>query len=264
MALKNNVLGTKIVTSRRKIAQPCTQLCKSSSQSIGNQSIKKSYRYLSRHSNPNFDNGVKILPLRSCLIHDNSAVFRAKEIHVKTEPKWFTDLWCDIVQMNSGEIIGSEIYTTNEIKSSNARKIKRLDAFCSHFQPLYERKDISMLFFTLTLANQSKMTISGIVDVIKKRCKRRGITFHGYIWTSEISETLHWHYHLAVSIDRINIRGIGIPTWLKLESVWGARTQIEFVRKNIRHYMAKYFAKENARIIGARSFGCYIKKHKNK
>jgi hypothetical protein len=48
---------------------------------------------------------------------------------------------------------------------------------------------------------------------------------------------------------------------MKLESVWGARTQVEFVRKNIRHYMAKYFAKENARIIGVRSFGSYIKKN---
>jgi hypothetical protein len=158
-------------------------------------------------------------------------------------------------------VVGTEIYRTNEIKSSNARKIKRLDAFCGHFQPMYERKEVSMLFFTLTLANQSKMTISGVIDLVKKRCKRRGVKFHGYIWTSEVSTELHWHYHLAVCIDRINVRGIGIPSWMKLESVWGARTQVEFVRKNIRHYMAKYFAKENARIIGVRSFGSYIKKN---
>lgn len=250
-------MGTKIVTSWRNSGE----LQKKNSQVIDNQSIKKSYRYFNRLPNPNFDSGIKLLPLRSCLIHDNSAVFRHKELHVKTEPKWFTDLWCDKVETNSGEVVGTEIYRTNEIKSSNARKIKRLDAFCGHFQPMYERKEVSMLFFTLTLANQSKMTISGVIDLVKKRCKRRGVKFHGYIWTSEISDTLHWHYHLAVCIDRMNVRGIGIPSWLKLESVWGARTQVEFVRKNIRHYMAKYFAKENARIIGVRSFGSYIKKN---
>ena len=259
-------MATKIdsrpVSSNKKKTQSSVATCNNNAQFIDYQQFTKSYQFLKRYRNNEFDEGVKVLTLRSCLIHSNSAVFRTPELHVKTRPKWLTDLFCQVVDMSSGEVVRSEVYSTNEIKASNGKKIKRLDAFCSHFQPLYAKKEVSLLFFTFTLANQSKMTISGIIDVLKKRCKRRGIKMHGYIWTAEVSEKLHFHYHMAVAIDRMNIRGVGLPTWLKLESAWGPRTGVNFVRKDIRHYMAKYFAKHNARIIGIRSFGCHISKQK--
>lgn len=232
-------------------------------QSADYQQLKSKYIFLKRCKNVEYDAGLKTLPLRSCLIHSNSAVFRGSELQVKTRPKWLTDLFCDVFDVSTGEVVRQEVYQTNEIRSSNGKKIKRLDTFCSHFQPLYRQKQVSLLFFTFSLANQSKMSISGIIDVLKKRCKRRGVNFYGYIWTAEVSEKLHFHYHLAVAIDRLNVRGAGLPKWLKLESAWGCRTGVEFVRKDIRHYMAKYFAKHNSRIIGIRSFGCHISKTKN-
>jgi hypothetical protein len=75
----------------------------------------------------------------------------------------------------------------------------------------------------------------------------------GYIWTAEVSQKLHWHYHLCVAVDRLKFRRI--PDELKFEDLWGQRTGIEFVKKDVRHYMAKYFAKENARVLGSRAFG---------
>ena len=213
-----------------------------------------------RTKNAEFDAGVKVLPLRSCLIHDKSAVFRGAELYVKTRPKWLTDLFCEGFDVSTGESVSQEVYRTDEFKASNAGKIKRLDAFCGHFQPLYARGEVSLLFFTFTLANQAKTDIKRIVDVLKKRLKRRGVKMHGYIWTAEVSDNLHFHYHMAVAVDRLRVRGAKMPAWLKLDAAWGARTGVNFVKKNIRHYMAKYFAKHQARIIGIRSYGCSIPK----
>lgn len=85
--------------------------------------------------------------------------------------------------------------------------------------------------------------------------KRLGISVKGHIWTSEISDSLHWHFHICICTDRVDFRETGIPPLLKFDALWGQRTEIDFVKKNVRHYMAKYFAKCNSRIIGARSYG---------
>jgi hypothetical protein len=62
-----------------------------------------------------------------------------------------------------------------------------------------------------------------------------------------------------VKLKNANLEGAKLPKWMKADSIWGKRTQVEFVRKNIRHYMAKYFAKHNARIEGLRSYGMSTK-----
>jgi len=53
----------------------------------------------------------------------------------------------------------------------------------------------------------------------------------------------------------MNIKGSKMSDKLKLQDLWGQRTEIAFVRNNIRHYMAKYFAKHNFRVTGTRSYG---------
>jgi hypothetical protein len=184
-------------------------------------------------------------------------------LNVKTGPKWVTNLYRERVNIETGEVLLAEVYDTNEIKSSNAGKIKRLDTFCRHFQPLYESKQISLLFYTLTQANMAKTDISGVMAALKKRFARRGIGFYGYVWTAEVSENLHFHYHFCVAIDRLHLEGKRLPQWLKVYDVWGRRTQVAFVKKNVRRYMAKYFAKHNARVIGIRSYGGHIFKPKN-
>lgn len=243
-------------------------------QNVDNQRNKR-FTFLSRRRNVDYEDGLRELPFVSCLIHDNSAAFGgppATSIHslakVKTRPKWLTDMLCEEYDRTTGELLNTSIYSTNELKASNASKIKRLDTFCAHFQPLYASKRVSLMFYTLTAADRAKGSISSILAVLKKRLKRRGVALHGYIWTAEISERLHFHYHVAVAIDRLNVRGSRLPEWLMLDDAWGMFTRAEFVRKNVRHYMAKYFAKHNARLIGARSFGSHImsdrKTNKNK
>lgn len=219
---------------------------------------KRSYSFRNRVKNPLFEAGLKLLPvapntplLRSCLIHDNAE----KSVQVKNAPKWLTNL-SEIAVNEDGEIVSEGVYTTDEIKSSNGRKILALDRFCDHYQPKYQSREVSLLFHTFTRANHSNLTMRGMLDNVKYHYRKMlNRQIRGYIWTAEVSQKGHWHYHLAVAVDRINFRGSKIPDELKFEDLWGQRTGVEFVRKNIRHYMAKYFAKENARVIGTRSYG---------
>lgn len=213
---------------------------------------KVAWRFSKRLLNPSYEAGLKTLPLRSCLIHDNSEI-SIREI--KTVPKWITTLNYSEVDTTSGEIVTDEVaYETNEIKSSNARKIVRLDRFCNYYQPLYAGREVSLLFHTFTRANCANLTFSRMLDDVKYAYRSISRPVRGYIWTAEVSQQLHWHYHLCVAVDRLKVRKI--PDELKFEELWGQRTGVEFVRKNVKHYMAKYFAKENARVIGQRAFGC--------
>jgi hypothetical protein len=96
--------------------------------------------------------------------------------------------------------------------------------------------------------------------------KRLGINVRAHIWTAEVGtekyditnnpEDLHWHYHMCVATDRVNLKGAKFPELLKFDNIWGQYTDIDFVKKNIRHYMSKYFAKCSYRVIGSRSYGC--------
>lgn len=178
---------------------------------------------------------------------------------VKTLPKWNTTLGYYEVDNDTGEIVAVGEYMTDELKASNARKIKALDAFSAHFQPLYKKKAVSIMFHTFTQANNARIDFKKMLDVVRSRYKRKGYKVRGDIWTCEISyennASGHWHYHLAVAVDRVNLRGKKLPAWMKFNEVWGRRTGVEFVKKNVRHYMAKYFAKHNARIVGIRSYG---------
>ena len=210
------------------------------------QLLKKGYTFLKRYRNERYNEGLKELPLRTCLKHYNSAVnFTLK---VKTQPKWFTDLLLSDIDTETGEISNLSVYTTNEFKQSNSRKIRAIKAFCDYFQPLYQKRKVSMLFYTLTIAEHGT-PIADVMSAFKKRCIRNGTPILGYVWISEVSENLHWHYHIAVAINRINVKGQNIPNYLKLDNLWHVGTGVEFVRKNIQYYMSKYFAKNHFRMI---------------
>lgn len=242
--------------------------CVSDVKVTDNQSVslkKNYYRYLSRRRNPDYESGLiplqskfistegsltDGLPLRACLLHDKSAVFQS-HFWVKKQPKWFTSLWHDAYDPDTGEVFQSGVYLTNEMRASNGTKIKALNKFTGLFQPLYEQYKVSLWFMTLTVANHAKNDISGVLAAFKKRLKRRGITMRGYLWTYEIGEAtnkLHWHYHVIIATDRMNVRG-GIPDYMKLDDLWGAFTKIELVRKNVRYYMSKYMAKNYYRVL---------------
>ena len=154
-----------------------------------------------------------------------------------------------------GVYIPTEILQTNDFKASNSKKIKALDLFCAKYQPLYKAKQVSLLFVTLTRANFARLTISDLLYSAQKKYARNGFKILDYVWTFEISKGLHLHYHICFAIDRINIKNEKMPEWLKLDELWGQSTNIEFIKKNVRHYMAKYFAKNQFRAIGFKSFG---------
>jgi hypothetical protein len=224
---------------------------------------QKVYTFLSRHKNPDFEAGVvkletspKTTPFESCLIttkSDKITPQKTGEILVKTRPKWFTDLLGWEIDPETGEVTPTDIYTANDFTVSNGKKIKSLDAFCAKYQPLYKARKVTLLFLTFTRATHSRLLWKDMIDLIKVRMKREGLNLRGFIWTAEISDNLHFHYHLCIAIDRVNWKTI--PERLKFEKAWGQRTEIDFVKKNVRHYMAKYFAKCDARVLYKRSYG---------
>jgi hypothetical protein len=219
----------------------------------------KAYSFLSKYNNPEYEAGIRRLPFESCLYTPNGSKKKAQntpnEVFVKTKPKWFTDLMEWEIIPESGEVLAKGVYTTNDFKRSNNSKIKALDRFCEKYQPLYAERKVTLFFLTFTRANFARLTWHTMSKLVMQYFKRLGMDVLGHVWTAEISESLHWHYHICVSTKRVDFRKSGIPEGLKFEDLWGQRTEIDFVKKNIRHYMAKYFAKHNARAVGRKSYG---------
>jgi len=222
--------------------------------------LTKAYSHLRTYPNEQYSAGLKTVPLCSCLLYNNVNTKNPQnEWVIKTQPKWNIDLLETTLDHSTGELIQTGIYTTNDLKSGNNRKIKALNRFCDKFQPLYDKRKITIWFITLTLANQSKTDIRGLLNSYKTRLQRNGINIAGSIWILEISPDLHIHYHLLLSTNRINIKGTVIPEYLKPNDLWGCRTQIDFAQKHIRGYLGKYFVKNNSRIIGKRTYGIVLK-----
>jgi hypothetical protein len=224
--------------------------------------VSKRYEYRGHVQNPAFSDGVKFLEVgeafESCLINnksDKNLVVEGHGIRVKTAPKWITRFREQSIDFQTGELINQGIYETNEFKQSNHRKIKKLDEFCAIYQPQYARKKVTMWFLTFTRANHACRTWKDMTELVMLHYKRLGIPAKGHIWTAEVSENLHWHYHLCIATNRVNMKGKQIPEELKFEYLWGQRCEVDFVKKNIRHYMAKYFAKCQYRVMGSRSYG---------
>jgi hypothetical protein len=98
------------------------------------------------------------------------------------------------------------------------------------------------------------------MNILKKRLKRNGVKFFGYLWVMEISENNHIHYHFILTTSRINCKGKTLPDFLKLNDYWGARTQVEFIKKGLKYYLGKYFYKNKVRITDKRLYGKSISK----
>jgi hypothetical protein len=220
---------------------------------------KKVYSFLSRHKNPEYEDGIKCLPFESCLYTTNGSWKKPQntpnEVFVKTKPKWFTDLMEWGIDQESGELSAKGVYRSDDFKCSNGKKIKALDRFCKKYQPLYRSKKVTLFFLTFTRANYARLSWNIMSKLVMQYFKKLGMNVLGHIWTAEISDSLHWHFHICLATNRVDFSKSGIPEELKFENLWGQRTEIDFVKKNVRHYMAKYFAKQNARIIGKRSYG---------
>jgi hypothetical protein len=207
------------------------------------------WEHINTIKNPDYESGLKPLSFESCLIHNKGN----RIVSVRTAPKYLTRLAEFGTDDEGFPYIKQEI-ETNDLKAGNNRKIKAVDKWCEYWQPLYEKREITLLFFTLTRANKARMSIGNLMRILKMNLKRNNLELLDYLWIQEISEGLHFHYHLTIAIPRVSWKRI--PKFLKMDSYWGQRTEIDFVKKNIRYYLSKYFGKSSWRIDqGFRAYG---------
>ncbi len=230
--------------------------------------------------NPHFEDGVFIMDkngltdesLRSCLICNNSdtkdtrqalqyvkqkRVMADKDANIfllQKEYKWGISFSGDILDLETGELLEDQDYQTTDLEQGVKRKRKAIRTFTEFYEPLYQEKKVSCMFFTLTQANQSNERLATTLDAIKKRFERHNLPILGHLWVSEVSKNGHWHYHLAIATKRVYWKQI--PKWAKVDDLWGRRTGIEFIRKSIGAYLGKYIGKDNiGRIVSFRSYG---------
>ena len=158
---------------------------------------------------------------------------------IKTQPKWQTQL----VNQDTGEL-----YYSSDLKSCVGRKYKAVDKFVAIYSAPYQRKEVSLLFHTLTAVNLSNYAgIKPFIEAVKYRYEQVNRPLLGYIWVLEVSKNFHVHYHLATAVNRLEVKRIPKP--LKLDGLWGARTGVEFVKGEVGQYMQK------------KALGGYMSKH---
>ena len=230
--------------------------------------------------NPHFEDGVLIMDkngltdesLRSCLICNNADKKNSKQAlqYVKQKRvmadedanifllqkdyKWGVSFLGNILDTETGELLEDQVHETTDLEQGVKRKRKAIRTFTEFYEPLYQDRKVSCMFFTLTQANQSDKTLRVAIDLIKKRFERHNLPVLGHLWVSEVSKNGHWHYHLAIATKRVYWKKI--PKWAKVDDIWGRRTGIEFIRKSIGAYLGKYIGKDNiGRIISFRSYG---------
>jgi hypothetical protein len=153
-----------------------------------------------------------------------------------------------------GEFLYTEVSSYTNLQTASSRKRKLVNKFADKFEPLYQNKNISLLFVTLTRINYANQNIHQFISSVKKRFKKRGVKLHGYVWVFEAGEKTNMlHYHIAFATDRMQFNRL--PIWLKFESLWGQRTETTFVKKSIRNYLSKYLKKGSPFLEGFRSCG---------
>ena len=228
---------------------------------------KVQFSFRRTYSNPDYKRG-KIIPLRSCHIHNNSSQNDLRNLStgepvyeriygvVQDKPRWITEL-------NRNELtpagMETSIYTTNDLKSSKDRMIANVVRFCDFYEPLYQARKVSIFFITFTRANYSDKTIATMLECVKKRFKALKWNLRAYLWTFEAKENpkmdggFHLHYHLVIVTDRVKIDRI--PDELRFESLWGQRTGVEFIKRSVRNYLSKYLYKTDAKVTHRRRYG---------
>lgn len=172
---------------------------------------------------------------------------KLSRILVEKNPKWYS---------NFLDRENDQMFAVDSWINSYKRKRKVALEFADFYEESYAKRDVSMQFHTFTQAEQSKMPFKDMVNLLKKTYENNGYPVLGYFWVAECSKNFHWHYHLALCTKRINLRGKGLPKWMKLTKQWGRRHNVVFVQKSIRNYLSKYFSKSNPyRLVGIRSIG---------
>ena len=211
------------------------------------------FKYKSRAKNPEWS-VEKLIPLRSCLLHNNAE----SESFISNTPKWLTILeHAKGIDTGTGEIIYVD-YETDDFKASKHRKIKTVEKFCNHYEPLYRSRKVSLLFFTFTRSDYARQDMRRMMDNVKHHLRALNWPILGYLWALELKANenmesgYHIHYHLVIATKRVYVTEI--PEELKFEDLWGQRTGVEFIKRSVRGYLSKYLYKSDAKIIGKRAY----------
>lgn len=195
--------------------------------------------------------------------------------------KWLTWYKCHYVEEKSGEII--EIIKESEsLKKARARAINCLNTFDEFYGEAYRQRLVTCLFITLTRVPEARHSIRSFMMQYKKALARSGVKLLGYVWVSEVSykgniDGGHWHYHLVISVERLNVKGGKLPEVLKQEylgtplgtGLWGQKTECTFVYSSaikyghgkgkqasaVNLYLNKYMGKHSGAVLGVRRFG---------
>jgi hypothetical protein len=189
------------------------------------------------------------------IFEDNEIVVSNKFL-IQTKHKWKSHLIGDILDTETGELLEKIKHDCTDLESAVKRKRKAIKKYSDFYEPLYQLRKVSCMFITLTQANValSNTNIRDAINVIRKRFERHNIRVLAHLWVSEISHKGHWHYHIAITTERVQWKHI--PQWAKFNDLWTRRTQIEFIRKSIASYLGKYIGKDNmGRMIGFRQYG---------
>jgi len=239
--------------------QQKAEVCKRSTRKSTNLDTRSKfvYRYKHAHSSKNPSWSIdKLIPLRSCLIHNNSGKIIFGDL-ISSIPKWLTVLDVEKENTSTGEMESFECYT-NDFKSSNNRKIEAVKKFCDYYEPLYRKRKVSILFHTFTRADLANLDISMMLECAKVRYEALKRPIRGYLWVRQLKENdkmdfgYHIHYHLIVAIDRLEVEKM--PDELKFNDLWGQRTDVQFVRKSIRGYLTKELNHNDAKILNRRQY----------
>ncbi|MBA7550989.1 hypothetical protein ES705_43522 [subsurface metagenome] len=217
--------------------------------------IVESYSFKDRFKNPEWSID-KLISLRPCLIRNKSSKIETVSF-ISEIPKWMTILEKEMINEETGEII-YEDYQTNDFKASKGRKIRTVNKFCDYYEPLFRKREVSLLFHTFTRLDYSKKDMITMMECAKRRYKALNRPIRGYLWALELKKNekmnsgYNIHYHLVVAIDRYRVNKI--PERLKFEDLWGQRTGVEFVRRSVRAYLSKYLYKSDCKLLGRRSY----------
>jgi len=155
-------------------------------------------------------------------------------------------------QLNFVDTTTGEVFKTTNADRKIKRRNRRLYLFCKRYEPLYRERRISMFFITLTMSENKKIS-----DVVKYL--NRYIPILDYAWVREFTESQLEHIHLLAVTFRLKWEGKKLPHYLTggLNKIWGARTEIRFVKKNPYGYLAGYLNK--SKVMGychGRIWGC--------
>lgn len=211
----------------------------------------RKYFLRERQINKNYENASASLPLCPCLVRLNSEKKGRSEeaVMVRFEPRYTSVIDC-FKQYSNGEREYERSFRTDSFKKTNGKKWEVVNTFFSKYRPLYRSKNISLFGFTFTQANEANKFFSDMLDNIRYRFKANKIPVKGYVWRLEVTEGLHWHYHLCVATTYTKFNSLDM---LKFNKTWGQHTQVRTVDKVFGKQF--YMTKKQPKIDGFRSYG---------